>query len=192
MDRREALKTTSFVIGMSLSASALPVLLHGCRSEAKRAEAALGRTFEPEYFDRDQIDLIAGLAETILPETDTPGAKTVGVHEFIDEEVKYMYSEDDQNIFVDGLREVQERAQATCGRKFQACSTEERVTLLSAMEQETSEETGRRFVQMLKEMTFRGYFTCEKIGKEVLRYDPIPGMYLGCVDIAAEDRMWTL
>lgn len=48
------------------------------------------------------------------------------------------------------------------------------------------------FFTMLKDMTFTGYFTSEKIGEEVLNYDPIPGKYDPCIDMPENNRRWSL
>jgi hypothetical protein len=36
------------------------------------------------------------------------------------------------------------------------------------------------------------YFTSEKIGKEVLKYDPIPGEFNGQVPLSEIGGMWSL
>lgn len=50
------------------------------------------------------------------------------------------------------------------------------------------------FFKLLKEMTIVGYFTSEKIGEEVLNYDPIPGMDIPCLDMSEvpNGRSWSL
>ena len=50
------------------------------------------------------------------------------------------------------------------------------------------------FFKLLKEMTLVGYFTSEKVGEEVLNYDPIPGMDIPCLDMSEvpNGRSWSL
>lgn len=50
------------------------------------------------------------------------------------------------------------------------------------------------FFRLLKGMTLVGYFTSEKIGEEVLNYDPIPGMDIPCLDMSEvpNGRSWSL
>ncbi len=50
------------------------------------------------------------------------------------------------------------------------------------------------FFKLLKEMTIVGYFTSEKVGEEVLNYDPIPGMDIPCLDMSEvpNSRSWSL
>ena len=57
-----------------------------------------------------------------------------------------------------------------------------------------AEGAGRdSFFAKMKELTLTGYFTSEKVGKEVLNYDPIPGDYKGCRDIEEVGNVnWTI
>ncbi|MGB3172933.1 MAG: gluconate 2-dehydrogenase subunit 3 family protein [Saprospiraceae bacterium] len=43
------------------------------------------------------------------------------------------------------------------------------------------------FYRRLKSMVLMGYYTSEKISKEVLVYAPVPGDYMGCVPIGARN-----
>jgi hypothetical protein len=51
---------------------------------------------------------------------------------------------------------------------------------------------GGRFFPLLREYTLLGYFTSERVGREVLHYDPVPGRWDPCVPLAeVGDRLWT-
>src|SRR5579871_58442 len=56
-----------------------------------------------EYLEKHK-ELIAALAETIIPATDSPGAKEAGVHEYIITMLKDCTERKSQNKFIDGLR----------------------------------------------------------------------------------------
>jgi len=43
----------------------------------------------------------------------------------------------------------------------------------------------------LKSIAIWAYFSSEKIGKEVLNYDPIPQAFLGCIPLAEVGNRWT-
>lgn len=197
MDRREALRTTSFVVGYTLSAAAVATALPGCKTEPA-AVAASESGWSPAFFNQDQLSLIADLAETLLPETSTPGAKSVLVHQYIDDEAAYFLKPQDQYRFLQGLKDIESRAQSVHGKSFSGCTAEERTALLNQLEQETRSaiesgtQSGIAFFTMLKGMTFRGYFTSEKVGKEVLVYDPIPEEYLGCIPLQEGAKLWSL
>jgi hypothetical protein len=198
MNRREALKTTGFVIGYSLSASAIAAALYGCAPEAGTPVGTDAIDWTPEFFDEDQIGLIADIAETILPETETHGAKSAGVHRYIDDEVQYMFTPQEQYNFVLGLEDVEARALAISGIGFRDCNEIQRIELLKKLEAEaqiaedSGESYGRPFIKTMKSLTFSGYFTSKLIGESVLNYDPIPGQYQGCIEIDESARIWSI
>ncbi len=196
MDRREAIKKTSLLLGYSLSASAIAAALHACGPDGVAYDA--DTAWDPKFFTGDEAELVAELAETILPETDTPGAKSVGTHKFIDDALQNFHTPAEQYAFRNGLADVQARARAAHDRSFESCTPEERHALLIALERETrelrdaGEVHGTPFFVMLKQLTFLGYFSSETVGKDVLAYDPVPGEYSGCIPVTEDERLWSL
>src|SRR2546430_7680423 len=79
MDRRAALRRAALVVGGAVYTSTIAGVLAGC--EARRTPDG---AWTPRALTVDQLDLVATIAEHILPETDSPGARAVGVHRFID------------------------------------------------------------------------------------------------------------
>ena len=78
-------------------------MLAGC------AAAPTGRAVESaagNQFRQSDIDLLDEIAETILPETSTPGAKAAGVGPFIAMMVTDTYYAEDQEIFRKGLQDI--------------------------------------------------------------------------------------
>lgn len=69
--RREALRRTAWLLGGAISAPTMAGVLAGCGGDRTGAagEALTGR----------QLELVGTIAEHIIPETDTPGAKAVHV-----------------------------------------------------------------------------------------------------------------
>ncbi|MDO5972341.1 gluconate 2-dehydrogenase subunit 3 family protein [Flavivirga aquimarina] len=51
-----------------------------------------------------------------------------------------------------------------------------------------------KFLLSVKYYTLFGYFTSEKVGEEVLAYDPIPGVYNSCISVeeATNGKAWSL
>ena len=78
MDRREALKASSLILGYTLTAGTAAALLQGCKAETKS-------DWTPKTLSQEQADLLAEICEAILPKTDTPGAKDALCHRYIDE-----------------------------------------------------------------------------------------------------------
>ena len=51
---------------------------------------------------------------------------------------------------------------------------------------------GPHFFLMLRELATTGYFHSEQGATQVLRYDPIPGAFRGCVPLAEIGRGWAI
>src|SRR2546430_10190748 len=98
IDRREALRRAALVLGGVLSAPLAAGVLAGCE-----ARGAPEGSWRPRTLTPDQAELVATIAEQILPETDTPGARAVGVHRFIDALLAESYSAEQRERFVAGL-----------------------------------------------------------------------------------------
>src|SRR5438105_405445 len=111
IDRREALKKTAWIMGAAVSASTVAAFLQSCKS-------APDLNYKPVFFNEDQAKIVSELAETIIPKTDTPGAKDVGVPNFIDMMLKDCYKEDDQKSFLEGLSKFDAEAKAAYGDSF--------------------------------------------------------------------------
>ena len=96
INRREAIKKASWMMGGALSAPAILGVLNGCAPDPKPG-------WTPTFFDDQQALTIQELSEAILPATDTLGAKDLGVPRFIEQLVSTVYKEDAQQQFLDGL-----------------------------------------------------------------------------------------
>jgi len=173
IDRREALRRTALI---------LAGVLAGC--EARRTPAAAWR---PRVLDPDQAELLATIAEHILPETDTPGARAVGVHRFIDAMVAESYGAEERHQFLTGLGGLDERARRARGRAFLACTAGEQIALLGELDRAADP-----FFRSLKELTLVGYYTSEPGATRELHHAPVPGRYDGCVPLAQIGRTWAV
>ena len=197
MDRREALKTTSLLLGFSMSATAVAAVMQGCTSEATHMAEDEWR---PLYFEQDDMGLIEELCETIFPKTATPGAKDALVHQYVDLMMKEHYQLRDQQEFVRGLQLVRDKSRADFGKEFMDLAPDQKTSLLETMEADTSQLWAngeftlaeRPFFMTLKELTYIGYFTSEIVGEHHLAYDPIPGQYDGCTPLADIGNTWSL
>jgi len=134
-----------------------------------------------------QNSLVTAIAEVIIPQTDTPGAKVAGIDEFIDVIVTGWLDEDEKNRFLDGIDTVDALSNNKYGRNFTDCSTEEKMAIVAKLDTEldelrrdsTFDETAHFFYDM-KRFTLAGYFTSET-GLRTLGYRIVPGAFEGCV-----------
>lgn len=106
--------------------------------------------YEPKTFAADEYELLGALVDMILPPTDTPGAREVGVHAMLDED----FARDDERLGIirGGLATLTERG-------FLDLSADGQVALLT----EYSEAAGsqRDFFETLKGLTIDAYYATE-------------------------------
>src|SRR4051794_22340896 len=95
MDRRSAVKNL-FIIAGGLA------LMPSCLREQGGASIVLKNI----RVNSDQEDLLADLVEALLPETDSPGAKSLNLHLFVLKMVDDCHSPEDQQAFIDGLAKL--------------------------------------------------------------------------------------
>ena len=191
MDRREALRRTAWIMGGAVSAPAIMGILKGCA-----AKPTIDWT--PVFLSSDQGTLISQVAEIIIPKTDTPGAKDVGVPGFIDQILKECYKKEDQDKFLNELKAFDDEVKKEYGDPFIELDAEKQAAFVKKVHDAAvkTDESGtpatRAFILTLKELTMLGYFTSEPGATQVLQYNPVPGAYKGCIPVseAGNGKTW--
>src|SRR5947199_2019052 len=87
-------------------------------------------------FSAHDVALLDEVAETILPETKTPGAKAAQVGPFMALMVTDTYDEPDQAIFRDGMRQLDAACQAMHRTSFMEATPPQRLALLEQLDRE--------------------------------------------------------
>jgi hypothetical protein len=195
MNRRELLKTSALFVGYAVSATALTETFIACSKQVTL-------DWKPVFLTNNQANLVAEITETILPKTTTPGAKEIGVPQFVDKMLADLLSEKDQKDFIAGLETVDDRCREMNGKPFLECQPAQREALLLALDNEAAktplslwgitleEPQPTTFYRRLKSLTLWGYFTSEKVGKEILSYDPVPGEFIACMPLKPGMNAW--
>ena len=200
MKRRDAIKQTAIILGGTISAGSIMGVMSGCKAEPTL-------DWNPSFLSSNQAALVAEIAETILPATSTPGAKDVGVPQFIDEMLNGYSTEKEKQGFLKGLETLEKTCNNAHGKSFLDFDETERKGVITAFMNKAIEERespeyiaalssedkpAKPFFDMMKELTCLGYFTSEKIGTEVLRYDPVPGEYIPCMPLKEDENSWSI
>ncbi len=174
-------------MGGILSASAISGVMSGCKAEPKA-------DWTPVFFSTDEAGLLEAIVERIIPRTDTPGAKDAGVHIFIDTMMGEFYKEEEKNALREGLKRVEAEAKADYGKSFVKLSPEQQDELLTKYDREAYDknrkEEGSHFFRTMKELTVLGFCTSEPGATQFLKYDPVPGDYIGCVPYSEVGATW--
>lgn len=191
MIRRQAIQRLLILSGTVAAAGSL---LTGW--EYRRLHKSPDWTFFAEH-----ETLLAELAETILPATDTPGAKATGVPAFIGYMVKTGLDVKSQNNFIDGLRDLAGFCQSKFGKPFEQCSPPERAQVLTHFEDAVRplhplvgkvkiRLAGKPFFTSLRDLTIIGYCTSEAGATQGLAYDYVPGGCESCLPYVNGQKSW--
>lgn len=129
-----------------------------------------------------QADLLAEMVETIIPATDTPGAKALNVHQFVQKMVADCYEPKAQESLRTGLAALDGLAQKSFGKSFPEGDVTQRTTLLTQLAQDPAQ---KEFYGLVKNLTIRGYLSSEYVMTNLTHYEFIPGRYHGCVPVKA-------
>ena len=114
---------------------------------------------------------LLAIAETILPETDTPGATTAGVAPFGDLLVGELFENQEKTAFLGAIESINARSMELTGSNFFESDKANQEKALESSDQEA--------FHRLREFTLWAYFTSEP-GMKALNYQPVPGHYDGC------------
>lgn len=191
MDRREALRRTALLVGGIVSAPTIAGILNGCKAKPSI-------DWKPVFFSEDQGILITDLAEIIIPKTDTPGAKEVGVPEFIELMVRDVYTKDQHDKFMAGMKAFDDDAKKEYGDPFIELEPEQQTAFVKKIHdaaiagREAGTDDEHSFMLRVKELTVAGYFTSEVGATKVLQYEAVPGAYHGCLPLseAGNGKTW--
>lgn len=136
-----------------------------------------------ESFTADDLALLDEIAETIIPTTDTPGAKAAGVGAFMAMMVTDCYDDAHHAAFRAGLEKLR-------AENFAAATPASRTTRLNALDAEQKAHTGTpaHFFKMMKQLTVLGYFTSEIGASQALIYEESPGRFDGNMPYKKGDR----
>jgi len=121
--------------------------------------------------------ILAAAVDAIIPETQTPGAKSLGVDLYVAKIVQDCLDPEKQALFSNSLAELDKSAKKQFSRAFKLLSPAERIEVLKSY----PEEDG--FIKLLKGLTVRGYNTSEYVMSNIQQFEFIPGRYVGCVNL---------
>jgi len=182
MRRREAVR----FLGAAL---ALPFLPRGAEAAIELGEQIhrrLGGDVPFRTLNPDQQKLVTMIAEMIIPETDTPGATSVKVPEFIDLILTEWASDDERATFLAGLKDIDTRAATMGAPRFVDLSAAKKVELLTALDGARDDKAGAGLAfARLKGLTVYGYFTSQVVDVDILKTQMFFNGYQGNVPFTA-------
>src|SRR5687768_5507176 len=123
------------------------------------------------------LALVRAIADTIIPRTKTPGATDVGVHKFVDVIVNEHLTEAERVAALAGLDAIDARARSESGATFTGLSADKRSALIDSFEKGDRSAEPSQTYWRLKGLVVHGYFTSERVMKDVLKVTVMPGKF---------------
>ena len=165
--------------------AALPQIARAGSPSAAWSAAAHRRLADaPRILAADERATIAAVADAILPRTDTPGALDVDVPAFIELLLAEWLAPADRDALRTGIADLDAHAVATHAAAWPALSAEQRSAEIAwGEERATPLADGQRAFRRLKGWIVHGWFTSERVHREVLRTNIVPGSYSGCTPV---------
>jgi len=171
INRRSAIK--QFII---LSAGV--ALLPSCKSNKKVS------LYNNIPINEEQQTFLAEVAETIIPKTDTPGAKDISAHLFALQMMNDCYNTEDREKFVKGMQQFDDNVQKKYNKSFVQCTPNERQAIVATAEaKKDAKDDAQFFYSTLKHLTVQAYTSSKYYLTNVQVYKLVPGKYISSVAV---------
>lgn len=147
-------------------------------------------------FSARDLAMFDEISETIIPRTDTPGAKDAAVGAFIARYAAACYEPAHLRILQQGIGTLDALMRTKAGVDFLHASPAQRQSLLIGIDLQARQhakapnQPAPHYFTLMKQLTLLGFFTSEPGSTRVLRYRPVPGKYKGIVPYKKGEASW--
>jgi hypothetical protein len=204
MNRREAIKNLGLGAGFLVVTPTIMSLLQSC--------TATEAPFAPLFISAGEGHALRRIVDLIIPSDEkVPGAVDVGVHSFIDSYWNAVIPIEQQATVKLGFGLLADKFRSTFNKELEAGKAEEFDQILAKYlkttkeQQEAYDEKVQEFYAVyetdpttlpdveaginslltnVRGMTIWAWKESQKIGEEVLWYDPVPGQQKGCIPLS--------
>ena len=185
LDRRDVFK------GL-LSISAVGALAAcGNAKEAGESSEPIVTNDGSGYFSASEMAQISALADTIIPSTETAGAKGAGVPETLQALATAWGNDNFRNYWRAGLNDLVSALENGESEAFAKMNADQRHSVLSAYDARVFDgEIDDGFYRDFKATVVQAYYMSETGASEELAYDPVPGEFIGCVKLSDYPKTW--
>jgi len=149
----------------------------------------------------DLRELIADIAEVIIPATNSPGAKEARVADYILNVLENCIEIKNFNIILNGLEDLKEYSLKTYSTSFEKCTLKNKIAVLEHFEKNKLFKNlllskiqrkifGQSFFEQMKWLTVSGYCQSKIGATQALAYDHIPIDYVSCIPYFPNQKSW--
>ena len=136
IDRREALRRAAILLGGAISAPTIAAMLTGSDVAWAATAGDTMQAWAPRTLSAAQLELVATIADRIIPPTGTPGARAAGVHRFVDALLTDYYLAPERDRFLAGLQAMDYHARRANGKPFMQLTRKQQDALLMQLDRE--------------------------------------------------------
>jgi hypothetical protein len=129
--------------------------------------------WRPRFFSEDQNETVTVIAELIIPETETPGARAAKVNEHMD----LVLSEESSEVrkrFLKGLDWIDGKSRQQFGANFKQITQAQQTSILTPLATASTvpaeDQVGRQFFEDIKRRTTFAYYRSEIGIHQELKY----------------------
>lgn len=170
VDRRSVIKHFAVIAGGVVF---LPACVQG--------KGKTSRRYDHLDIKADDEELLAAVADTLIPKTDTPGAREMNAHLYALTMVDDCYEEGAQKDFMKGMGELKDLCQKRFNQSFVNCTVLQREEILNEIEQSQEKNALTGFYKSMKSLTIDAYLTSQYVMTKLLPYELVPARWHGCV-----------
>jgi hypothetical protein len=157
-------------------------------------------------YSKDEVAFFNEVGESIIPRTDTPGAKDANVGSIMAIMLADCYSPAQRQAFNGGIVSLKSQAKTRYAKDFLLLTSEQRLALLSSLDEDANMHNKKmtldqaqisedvlalpHYFSMIKQLVLFSFFSSEIGATKVLRYVAIPGSYDGELPYKKGDKAW--
>lgn len=181
MDRRSAIKNITLSFGTITLSTGTISMIQSCQTNST--------DWSPKFFSLAQINFLDRVLEIIIPETDSPGAKSLKLARFVDAYLYKNFRTTEQEFVLSAIQDFMNMILES--KNISSVSDIgdpiiEKYFSLHIDNGNIIAQDGNNYSQicgLFREMAVRSYKLTEYVLTNKLGYVPIPGYYDGNVDI---------
>lgn len=170
MDRRKAVKNLIIATGTVIT---LPAWMQSCGISD-------GDSHTTDFTKKDQ-DILASVADTIIPAGNSIGALSVGTDKYLIKIIDDCYGPEVKANVQQQFKKLDELSKKQYSRDFREGNQQERESVLLVFS-DSKVKQEKDFFDLLKSETIKGFATSKEVMVDHLGYQIAPGHYYGCLN----------
>lgn len=130
-----------------------------------------------DHLQFENSEMFSKIVDSLIPETTSPGAKSVGAHLYVEKVINDCYSEQIQNEVKQTLDNINKESNVKYQKSFEKLDNLQAINILK------NNTSNKKTVEFLKNLTIRSYTSSEFYLTNHKNYQMAPAYFHGCVEI---------